>query len=120
MSGTGEAATAPSGSYAISIGTITGTNLANYTLTQIDGTLTVNKIALSITGDNKTKNYGDLFSAFTFTAVGAVNGDTFTVPMSSTGGAATAGFGSSAISIGTITGTNLANYTLTNTYSSIQ
>src|SRR6202030_1978247 len=69
----------------------------------------------SITADNKTKNYGDLFSAFTFTAVGAVNGDTFTVPMSSTGGAATAGFGSYAISIGTITGTNLAIYTLTQT-----
>ena len=115
MSSTGGAATAGFGSYAISIGTITGTNLANYTLTQTNGTLTVNKIALSITADNKTKNYGDLFSAFTFTAVGAVNGDTFTVPMSSTGGAATAGFGSYAISIGTITGTNLANYTLTQT-----
>src|SRR5206468_8625458 len=78
-----------------------------------DGTLTVSKIALSITADNKTKNYGETFTAFTATITGAVNGDSFTVPMSSPGADASAGFGTYPIAIGTVTGANLGNYTLT-------
>jgi hypothetical protein len=113
MSSTGSAAPAAFGTYPITIGTVTGTNLANYILTTHNGTLTVNKIALSITADDKSKNYGDTFTAFTFTVVGAVNGDTFTVPMSSSGAAANAGFGTYTISIGTVTGSNLSNYNLT-------
>src|SRR5206468_8899261 len=113
MTSTGADASAGFGSYPITVGTVTGANLANYNLTTADGTLTVSKIALSITADNKTKNYGETFTGFTATITGAVNGDTFAVPMSSTGAGATAAFGSYPITIGTVTGANLANYNLT-------
>src|SRR6185295_3803340 len=113
MTSAGSPATAAAASYDIVIGTVTGANLANYNLTPHNGTLTVNKIALSITADDKSKNYGDTFSAFTFTPVGAVNGDTFTVPMTSAGSPATAAAASYDIVIGTVTGANLANYNLT-------
>src|SRR5207249_2784157 len=113
MSSTGAGAAAGFGTYPIAIGTVTGTNLANYNLTANAGTLTVAKIALSITADDKSKNYGETFTGFTETITGAVNGDTFGVPMSSTGAGAGAGFGTYSIAIGTVTGTNLANYNLT-------
>src|SRR5207248_1762127 len=90
MCSTGSAAAAAATTYPIAIGTVTGANLGNYNLTTHDGTLTVSKIALSITADDQAKNYGAAFSAFTDTVLGAVNGDTFTVPMSSTGSAAAA------------------------------
>src|SRR5258706_8302956 len=87
MSSTGAAAATGFGSYPIAIGTVTGTNLANYILTKHEGWIRVKKVAGANTADIPTKNYGDAFTAFTFTPVGAVNGDTFTVPMSSTGAA---------------------------------
>src|SRR5206468_10229262 len=101
MSSTGAGTAAGFGTYPIAIGTVTGTNLANYNLTANDGTLTVAKIALSITADNKSKNYGETFTGITATITGAVNGDTFTVPMTSAGADASAGFGSYPITIGT-------------------
>src|SRR5207249_11140003 len=110
MSSAGADAAAGFGTYPIAIGTVTGTNLANYNLTANAGTLTVAKIALSITADDKSKNYGETFTGFSATITGAVNGDTFTVPMSSAGADAAARFGSYRITIGSVTGANLANY----------
>ena len=75
--------------------------------------ITDGKIALTVTADNKGKNYGETFSDFTATITGAVNGDTFTVPMTSTGSAATAAATTHPIAVGTVTGANLGNYTLT-------
>src|SRR5438093_5215782 len=81
MSSTGAGAAAGFGTYPIAIGTVTGTNLANYNLTANAGTPTVAKIALSITGGYKSKNNGETLTGFTETITGAVKGDTFTVPM---------------------------------------
>src|SRR5438093_6698219 len=113
MSSTGAGAAAGFGTYPIAIGTVTGSKLANYNLTANAGMLTVAKIALSITADDKSKNYGVSFTGFTETITGAVNGYTFTVPMSSTGAGAAAGVGTYPTAIGTVTCTNLANYNLT-------
>src|SRR5205085_1258937 len=109
----GSPMTAAASGYDIVIGTVTGAHLANYNLTPHNGTLTVNKIALSITAENKAKDYGDTFSAFTFTESGAVNGDTFVVPMTSLGSPMTAAATGYDIVIGTVTGAHLANYNLT-------
>src|SRR5437764_638768 len=113
MTSLGSPMTAAAGGYDVVIGTVTGANLANYNLTRHNGTLTVNKIALSITAENKAKDYGDTFSAFTFTESGAVNGDTFVVPMTSAGSPMPAAAGGYDVVIGTVTGANLANYNLT-------
>src|SRR5207249_3906102 len=108
MSSTGAATSAGFGTYPITIGTVTGTNLANYNLTTNDGTLTVAKIALSITADDKSKNYGETFTGFSATITGAVNGDSFTVPMSSTGAGAAARCDTYPTPIGSVSRTQLA------------
>src|SRR5204862_6995229 len=95
------------GTYPIDIGTVSGANLANYDLTTHTGTLSVSKIALSITADNKAKNYDDTFRAFTVTVAGPDNGDTFTVPMTSSGAAASAGFGTAPVGTPATSGATL-------------
>ena len=47
----------------------------NYTFSYNGGTLTVNKAALTVTAENKSKTYGDADPAFTFQYSGFVNGD---------------------------------------------
>ncbi|HEY2951969.1 MAG TPA: MBG domain-containing protein, partial [Verrucomicrobiae bacterium] len=49
---------------------------ANYTITFVDGTLTVTPAALTITADNKAKVYGADVPAFSASYSGFVNGDT--------------------------------------------
>ena len=68
----------------------TGSGLSNYTITYVNGTLTVNKATLTITANNASKTYGTLasFSSTAFTETGLVtaNGDTITaVTETSTG-----------------------------------
>lgn len=48
----------------------------NYTITIIDGTLTITKKEITVTANDKTKTYGDADPEFTFTVEGLVNGDT--------------------------------------------
>ncbi len=49
---------------------------ANYTISYVNGTLTVtDKIILTVTADNKTITYGDADPTFTFTYSGFVNND---------------------------------------------
>ena len=61
------------GSYPI---TLTGGTSANYTLTRVNGTLTVGKAALTLTADDKSKTYGDENPALTFSVEGLVDGNT--------------------------------------------
>jgi len=79
--------TAPvSGSpYSITANTAVGTGLFNYTITYNAGTFTVNKAGLTVTPDNQSKLQGTLFTAFTGTITGLVNGDNITATYASTG-----------------------------------
>ncbi|HEY9002984.1 MAG TPA: MBG domain-containing protein [Mucilaginibacter sp.] len=81
--GTGAAATAAAGSYAGSIVPSAATGgtfkAANYTITYVAGTLTVNKAVLTITAANKSKTQGTANPALTVTFSGFVNGQTNSV-----------------------------------------
>ena len=76
----------------------------------VNGTLTIGQATLTVTAANASRAYGAANPAFTATAVGAVNGDTFTLTASS---AAT-----TSSPVGTYpimplaTGSNLASYTV--------
>ncbi|MBK7132253.1 MAG: hypothetical protein IPH69_05325, partial [Bacteroidales bacterium] len=65
-------AASPAGTYAI---TASGAADPNYTITYVPGVLTVNKVPLTITADNKNKNYGAALPSLTVTYTGLVNGD---------------------------------------------
>ena len=75
--------TSPVGTYAI-VPVATGTNLANYTVVYVNGTLTVGQATLTVTAGNASRAYGVANPAFTASATGAVNGDTFTFTESTT------------------------------------
>lgn len=64
------------GTYVITPGGATATN---YSITFKTGTLTVTKVTLTITADNKTMTSGSALPSFTATASGLVNGDTVAV-----------------------------------------
>ncbi len=115
---TGAAATATVGTYPIIASGATGTGLSNYTITYVNGSLTVSPAALVITANNETKTYGTLetFSSTAFTETGLVtaNGDTITgVTETSTGAPVSARVGSDPIIASGATGTGLSNYTIT-------
>ncbi len=95
-----------------------GTGLANYTITYLDGELTVGAKALTITADDQTKTYGDTvtFLGTEFTTSGLINSDTVdSVTLTSGGAAATASVTGSPYDIvaSAAVGTGLANYTIT-------
>ena len=73
----------PVGTYAI-VPVATGTNLANYTVVYVNGTLTVGQATLTVTAGNASRAYGAANPAFTASATGAVNGDTFSFTESTT------------------------------------
>src|SRR5206468_1597838 len=81
LSSSGAAATAPvAGSpYAIVASNATGSGLANYAISYANGTLTVNKAALTITADDKSMTYGGSVPTLTATYSGLVNGDSSSV-----------------------------------------
>ena len=65
-----------------------GTGLGNYTIDYVNGSLTVEPAALTITADSTSKTYGQTvtFAGTEFTDSGLVNGDTITgVTQTSTG-----------------------------------
>ena len=114
---TGAAATATVGTYTIVPSAATGTGLGNYTISYVNGTLTVNAAPLTITANNDSKTYGTLktFSGTAFTNSGLVtaNGDTVTgVTETSTGASASATVGTYNIVPSAATGTGLGNYTI--------
>ncbi len=109
-------ATSPIGNYTITVsqGTL---NSTNYGFQFVNGALTVNPAALTLTAGNKNKTYGQtaLFTGTEFASTGLVNGDTVTdVSLNSSGAAATASVADSpyAINAGNATGTGLTNYTI--------
>ncbi len=105
--------------YAITPSAATGTGLGNYNISYHDGHLTVHAIALDITANDQTKDYGDAFN-FTGTefATGAgqlKNTDSVaSVTLTSGGVAATAGVAGSPylITASAATGTGLGNYNI--------
>src|SRR6185437_5083717 len=52
--------------------------LGNYTVTSINGTLTITPVPLTATANNATRVYGDPNPAFSGTITGLVNGDNIT------------------------------------------
>ena len=60
------------GTYPINLSTAAD---ANYTINYVAGTLTVNKVPIIITAENKTKVYGEANPALTYIYSGLVNGD---------------------------------------------
>ncbi|HWW23083.1 MAG TPA: Ig-like domain repeat protein [Edaphobacter sp.] len=103
-------AASPVGTYPI-VPSVTGANLANYTVTATNGTLTITPATLTIKANDVSRTYGAANPTFSGTIVGAVNGDTFTESFSTTATSASPA-GTYAI-VPSVTGANLANYTVT-------
>src|SRR5207247_2065154 len=101
----------PVGTYAI---TLAGGAATNYTLTLVNGTLTVNKASLTATANAQTKIYGDVNPALTISYTGFKGTDNVsalsTVPTISTTAVTTSAVGTYPI---TLTGGSATNYTLT-------
>src|SRR5213075_1572413 len=121
LTSTGSAVSATVGGspYAIVPSAALGSGLGNYIISYHDGSLTVNAIALNITANNQSKNYGDTFtftgSEFTTGAGELKNSDSVaSVTLSSAGAAATAGVTGSPYTIvaSAATGTGLSNYSI--------
>ncbi|MDO8965007.1 MBG domain-containing protein, partial [Algoriphagus sp.] len=102
-------ASSNAGTYPI---TLTGGEDQNYTITLVNGTLTIGKKDLTITADDKQKTYGDANPALTFSYTGLVNGDTkvTTEPTISTTATQSSNVGSYPI---TLSGGSDENYTIT-------
>ena len=103
-------AASPVGSYPITAG---GAASPNYTISYANGTLTVNKAALTITAANASKLYGAALPVLTASYSGFVNGDTpsslTTPPALSTTATAASPVGSYPITAG---GAASPNYTI--------
>ena len=85
------------GSYPITV--TLGTN-PNYTVTVVNGNLTIGKRTLTVTPDGgKTKTLGEVFTAFTGTVAGLQGTDTGTATYASLGAAAGATVGSYDITV---------------------
>jgi hypothetical protein len=107
------------GTYAI---TSAANNLsaANYQFSYVDGILTVNRRPVTVTADNKTKIYGEVNPILTYTIAangtglsrGMYNGEALTGEITTIATQAT-GVGTPAISQGTLTNANNANYDIT-------
>jgi len=120
-SGAGPTANVAGNAYPIVPSAATGTGLVNYTISYVNGSLTVIAKALTITANNRSKTYGDALTLGTtdFTPTGLVNNETVgSVILTSAGAAATAtavpGSPYSIVASNATGGTfNLNNYTIT-------
>ncbi|HEX6045566.1 MAG TPA: MBG domain-containing protein, partial [Pyrinomonadaceae bacterium] len=123
LTSTGAAATATvAGSpYDIIPSAAIGTGLGNYSISYVNGSLTVDPKSLTITAANKTKTYGDTVTfdettpSTDFSVVGLVNADTVdSITLTSTGAAATATVAGSPYDIipSAAIGTGLTNYSI--------
>jgi hypothetical protein len=114
-SGAAGTATVAGSPYSIVPSTAVGTGVGNYTITYINGLLTVNPASLTVTATNASKIHGTTFSGTAFTTSGLVNSDTVnSVTLISSGTAATAAVAGSPYAIvpSAAMGTGLANYTI--------
>ena len=94
-----------------------GMGLGNYSISYVDGSLTVDAAALTITSDSTSKTYGQTvtFTITEFTESGLVNGDTVAkVTLASAGSEATASVSGSPYTIvpSGAAGTGLGNYAI--------
>jgi hypothetical protein len=111
-------ATSNVGTYAGAItATVSGTSSGNYTVTVNKGTLTINKVGLTVTVNPASMTYGGGFPTFTSSLATLVNGDTvggtITITYSSTTPAnSNVGTYTGAITA-TVGGTSSGNYTVT-------
>ena len=119
LTSTGSAVSATVGGspYAIVPSAALGSGLGNYIISYHDGNLTVNAIALDITANNQSKNYGDTFSftgsEFTVGAGQLKNSDSVTsVSLTSTGAPGTATVGGYPIVPSAALGSGLGNYNI--------
>jgi Bacterial Ig-like domain (group 3)/MBG domain (YGX type)/PQQ-like domain len=102
----------PAGSYPITA-TVTGSSAGNYQVVVNAGTLTISPATaavLTVTANNATRVYGAANPAFGGTVTGALNGDAFTESFATTA-TTTSAVGSYPI-VPSVTGANLANYTV--------
>jgi len=98
------------GAYPITA-TVTGTNVASYNVVVVPGVLTVQLPVLTATANSFTRVYGAANPTFTGTVTGAINGDIFTETFTTT--ATTTSLPGSYAIVPVVSGTNLANYSLT-------
>ena len=120
--GAAATATVAGSPYTISPSAAAGTGLDNYNISYVDGSLTVDPRALTITASDKSKTYGEtiVFDETTpstdFTVGALVNSDTVdSVTLTSAGAAAGAPVTGSPYSIvpSAAAGTGVANYNIT-------
>ncbi len=119
--GAAATATVAGSPYTIIPSDAVGTAQANYDISYVNGSLTVEARDLTVTASNKTKTYGDTVvfdqtsPSTDFSVVGLVNGDTVdSITLTSTGAAATATVAGSPYNIvpSAAVGTSLANYNI--------
>lgn len=111
-SGAAASTSASPPSYAITASAAVGSGLSNYMITYHDGALTVNKAALTVAADNKTKTYGTANPPLTATVSGLMPWETPAVVSGltlSTPATDTSPVGTYAI---TASGASAANYTI--------
>lgn len=115
LSSGGVSNTATVGSYPIVPSAAIGIGLSNYTITFVNGALTVNAKTLLITANNETKTYGDLFAfaGTEFITSGLENSDVVSsVTLTSAGGAVASAVNLYSIVPTAAIGTGLSNYTI--------
>jgi subtilisin-like proprotein convertase family protein len=98
------------GSYAI-VPTAVGTTLGNYTITTVNGTLTIGAAPLTVTANNATRVFGAANPAFDGAITGIKNSDAITATYATTANASSA-VGTYAI-VPTPAGSRLGNYSVT-------
>ncbi len=91
--------------------TFTPTDTTDYVKATVSVSITVNKASLTVAANNATRAYGLANPVFTGTVVGAVNGDSFSEGFSTSANSSSIA-GTYAI-VPTVTGTDLADYTVT-------
>jgi hypothetical protein len=113
--GAAASATVTGGPYSIVPSSPVGSGLSNYSITLVNGQLTVTPVTLTITANNRAKTYGQAvtFTGTEFTPSGLLNGDTVTsVSLTSPGAiaSATVAGGPYSIVASSPIGSGLSNY----------
>ncbi len=115
LTSAGAPTTAPVGTYPIVPTNAVGTGLANYAITYVNGTMTVGNNVITISANNQTKTYGDVFTFLgtEFTVAGLQPGDSVSsVTLTSAGAPSAADVGTYAIVPSNAVGVGLGNYTI--------
>ena len=118
--GAAATATVAGSPYPITPSNAVGTGLANYTISYVNGNLTVNTAPLTVTATDRTKAYGQtvVFAGTEFTTSGLLNADSVTASRSRARGpppTATVAGSPYPITPSAAIGTGLANYAISYT-----